>query len=103
LDFDGSEMFLVKSDDWSYEKEWRMFAPLREADRQLPLEDGSTLSLFTFPISCIRSITLGARASTIIRDRVKNLAATSKDHEIAVFQANPSKSHFMLDFEKLAI
>jgi len=103
LDFDGNELFLVKSDDWSYEKEWRMFAPLENADRELSLDDGITISLFKFPLSCVRSVTIGSRAATNIRDRIKALASSSKDHEITVYQAAPSKSHFMLDFEKLAI
>ena len=103
IEFDGSELFLVKSDDWSYEKEWRVFAPLDHANRKIVLEDGTNLCLFSFPTQATRSITLGARSPKSVRDRVLSLAADSKDHQIAVYQATPSQSHFMLDFERLAI
>lgn len=102
IDFDGNELFLVKSDDWSYEKEWRMFAPLHEADREIPTRD-SAVCLFKFPIESIKSITMGARAPDYLQSTICAFSINSRNHPITVFQATPSQSHFMLDFEKLAI
>jgi len=102
INFEGNELFLVKSDDWSYEKEWRIFAPLHEADRQIQVGNG-TISLFNFPIEAIKSITIGARAPDYVQSTVCAFAVNSRSHPITVFQAAPSQSHFMLDFEKLAI
>ena len=102
IDFDGTELFLVKSDDWAYEKEWRIFAPLGEADREVQA-GGNTVSLFTIPIDCIKSVTIGARAPDYVQSAVCAFAINSRAHKISVYQAIPSPSHFMLDFEKLAI
>lgn len=102
IDFDGSELFLVKSDDWSYEKEWRIFAPLNDADRKIEV-DGTMIHLFNFPIASIKSITIGARASEHVRSRICAIASGPGDHRFPVYQSTPSKSHFMLEFERLAI
>lgn len=102
IDFDGNELFLVKSDDWSYEKEWRIFAPLHEADREIPAGDG-TVALFKLPIESIKSITIGARASSFVQSTICAFAINSRSHHISVYHAVPSQTHFMLDFEKLAI
>jgi len=102
IDFDGNDLFLVKSDDWSYEKEWRIFAPLHEADREIPAGDDK-IALFKLPMESIKSITIGARASSHVQSTICAFAINSRSHHISVYQAVPSQSHFMLDFEKLAI
>jgi len=59
-DLSGAEMFLVKSTDWAYEKEWRIMRPLADAEtvadaQQLPVH------LFRYSSDAIKEIIFGAK------------------------------------------
>ncbi|WP_206208233.1 DUF2971 domain-containing protein [Xanthomonas oryzae] len=48
IDLDGTEMFLVKSKEWSYEREWRILRPLKDAQNVVnasPLKNPQTTSI----------------------------------------------------------
>jgi hypothetical protein len=74
-DLEGSEVFLVKSSHWSYEREWRIFRPLSDADKELTIPAGR-LYLFQIPADAISGVILGARAPENLRqllhDQVSN-------------------------------
>lgn len=54
------EQFLIKSNDWAYEAEWRMLMPLSMASQKIG--DGpDAIHLFKFPASIIKTIVLGCQ------------------------------------------
>jgi Protein of unknown function (DUF2971) len=59
---DGDALLITKGAKWSYEKEWRMLVPLRDATRSLTIA-GDTVHLFAFPPDALQRIILGAHAS----------------------------------------
>jgi len=74
----------TKSECWSYEKEWRMFMPKGNKVYSIPGQ--------------IKSITFGARASTMDIDIVKQLI-TSKN--IDLYKAVLKESEFGIKLEKI--
>lgn len=69
---DGDALLVMKGTKWSYEREWRMLVPLRDATRSLKI-GGDTVHLFTFPPEALRGIILGAYATAPLEDAVRNL------------------------------
>lgn len=58
--------FLTKSEEWSYEKEWRIILPVNQQ-----------IHLISFPPDCITSIILGSRISAAHRQQIKDLLNSS--------------------------
>jgi|SRR5215213_2583841 len=69
---DGDALLVTKGTKWSYEREWRMLVPLRDATRSLKV-GGDTVHLFAFPPEALRGIILGAHATVTLEDSVRNL------------------------------
>jgi Protein of unknown function (DUF2971) len=96
LEFDGADLFLVKSDHWDYEREWRILRPLEEAEVVNP---GSPfdIHLFKIPPSAIKTVILGARMTKDSVDVIANSIRTigSLGH-IQLQRAMLDKSHFKL-------
>jgi hypothetical protein len=69
---DGDALLVTKGTKWSYEREWRMLAPLRDATRSLKV-GGDTVHLFAFPPDALKGIILGANATPILEAAVRNL------------------------------
>lgn len=93
---DGVDVFLVKSEQWDYEREWRVLRPLSEAttiDRKL------SMHLFKFPTDALKEIIFGARISDQLKSELINLvrADTSLQH-LRLRQSLPHDEHFMLRF-----
>jgi hypothetical protein len=59
---DGDALLITKGTKWSYEREWRMLVPLRDATRSLTI-GGDTVHLFAFPPDALQGVILGAHAS----------------------------------------
>jgi hypothetical protein len=98
-DFDGVDVFLVKSGHWAYEREWRIFRALREANLVIPAEPHS-FHLFSFPPDALRSLILGARATSDTVAAVKDvLLANSNFKHVRLRRARADDSHFLLRIE----
>lgn len=69
VDLEASDMFLVKSNHWLYEREWRIFMALSEADVVADI-DATKIYLFEIPTPAITGVILGARAPTQLREAV---------------------------------
>lgn len=98
-DFDGVDVFLVKSGHWSYEREWRIFRSFQEANSVTHAEPYS-FHLFSFPPDALRSVTLGARATPETKTSAKKILAAS--HELSHVKlrcARADDSHFLLRIE----
>jgi len=95
-DTTGMEWFETKSDDWAYEKEWRMMRILRDAESQLEAVP-HPVCLFSFPPDAIVEIVVGLRSSPELRDRLR---AVSKGFPSAkVFQAHEHSSEYSLQLK----
>jgi len=69
---DGDALLVTKGTKWSYEREWRMIIPLRDATRSLTI-GGDTVHLFSFSPEALRGIILGAHTTLTIEASVQNL------------------------------
>lgn len=83
-DLSGIEMFLVKSTDWAYEKEWRIMRPLADSEN---VADAQPLSvhLFRYSSDAIKVVVFGAR-----------LLQPTKSALLEVLAAQPALRHVVL-------
>jgi hypothetical protein len=97
--------FLTKSEDWSYEQEWRMLLPLSEAGKVISATPYA-VHLFDVPPKAISAVIFGAQMSKEDRVHVlKSLEAPALKHVVAK-QAVLSSRHFSLELspaEPLAV
>lgn len=97
------ELFLVKSEEWAYEKEWRLMLPLNDADKVISCEPHD-IHLYQLPFSAIKSVILGHRST----DKTKNavieaLTNESNKSHISLHQASIDEREFKLNFHKVNI
>jgi hypothetical protein len=89
----GTEWFETKSDEWAYEKEWRMMRVLQDAESRL---EGvpHPICLYGFPADAVVEIVAGLRSSPELRDRLRTM---SKGYPKAkLFQAQEHSSEYAL-------
>lgn len=86
----GFEEFLQKSDEWIYEKEYRMFMPLTFANTSFVI-DSQIISLFEIPEAAITRVILGFRSE---------ISKILMDFSIAI-DINPKLSHIKLEVGEL--
>jgi Protein of unknown function (DUF2971) len=69
----GAEWFETKSDEWAYEKEWRMLRVLQDVECRL---EGAPhpICLFSFPTDAVVEIIAGLRCSLELRERLRTLS-----------------------------
>jgi hypothetical protein len=72
----GTDIFLTKTSDWAYEREWRMIAPLGTDIHNPPGDD--EVILFEFPPSALREVIVGARATSGLRANLQHAIATDQ-------------------------
>jgi hypothetical protein len=83
----GPEVFLTKDKSWSYEREWRMLAPLSGAAEVLGSQD-DPVHLFQLPGAVIKSVIIGARASYELKTRLTSvLDSKSSFAHVKLYQA----------------
>jgi len=98
MEMEGPEFFLVKSDHWLYEHEWRILRPLSEAARTLENNDG-IVHLFNYPGEIVRRVILGARASPRTAEAIREVLSANPEYKsVQLQQAFPDPSHFLLRF-----
>lgn len=95
-DLDGTEIFLVKSKEWSYEREWRVLRPLQDAYTVVNANN-EDIHLFELPPESIKAVILGARASTTLADQARlAVSCTSGMSHVKLFKCVPDESCFAL-------
>lgn len=72
-DTTGEEWFETKSDEWAYEKEWRMMRVLQDAQAHRDTAP-HPICLFGFPADAITEIVVGLRSSRGLRNRLRTLS-----------------------------
>lgn len=71
------DSFLVKSNDWKYEQEWRMLMPTAKANKVVK-EGEVDIFLYEVPKVAITKVILGCRASENLLESVKQLKQENK-------------------------
>jgi hypothetical protein len=88
LDMSPSDIFLLKSEKWRYEEEWRMLQRLEngkrlEKDGKAILDDeGQPIYLFPVPPSCIIGVIFGSRVSQKNRGKIMHVLSTDLTHTL---------------------
>ncbi|MCH8823861.1 MAG: DUF2971 domain-containing protein [Planctomycetes bacterium] len=94
VDHSGVEFFLVKSEHWSYEREWRIMRPLPEADRVISAAP-HTIHLFKFPPDAVVEIILGSRLGPVPRSNIEKLVKDDARYKhVEVLHAVPDEREF---------
>lgn len=101
--FDGVDVFLVKSSHWAYEREWRIMRALQDASERV--DDCGTahpVHLFAFPPSAVVEVVLGARMAEANREKLLNLVLSdSRYMHVRVHEARPHESLFRIVLREL--
>ncbi|WP_260563522.1 DUF2971 domain-containing protein [Alteromonas sp. KS69] len=92
-------MFLTKSIDWEYEKEWRMCSVLEDCDKTIDSKP-YPIHLFKFPESAVKEVILGACMENSVKDNLLSLVRDKYAH-ISVKQAKVSSEEFSIGFVDL--
>jgi hypothetical protein len=85
-DLDINTPLLTKSIHWAYEKEVRIIMGLHNADKTID----NNIYLFKIPASCLKSVTLGCKASQKLRDNTLEIIHSNENlrhitlHESAI-------------------
>jgi hypothetical protein len=88
--------FLVKSKEWEYEKEYRIFREFRHCEAEC--KNGKTVYLCRLPKNAVKAVYLGIRIEEKARE---GIMAAARPRGISIFQAKLSRSRFALEFEPL--
>ena len=99
----GVDVFLVKSQAWEYEQEWRIMRPLVEAS-EIISADRFPIHLFEYPPSAVVEIILGARIHEADRTEILNIVKHNKHFShVEVFQALPNDMKFKIEIVKCRV
>lgn len=99
----ATEMFLVKSEHWSYEREWRILRAFVDASQVIP-QPNYPIHLFVFPHEAVTSVILGARIEPEVEKRVRQfLTVVSATGNVTLKRVVPDESHFVLRIRDEAI
>lgn len=91
-------IFLRKSPEWAYEREWRLVRPLAEAKDSLTRESSIPLCLFEVPLDSIRVIITGAQMISSEYQQICNYCnSTPKLTHMRVHHMLLSKEHYELE------
>ncbi len=96
VDLDMKAILLTKHDSWSYEREWKHFRPLPQANATIP---GSPLPicLFDFPPDSIKSVIFGALASDDMKAEIKAAIGFRQDlAHVMTFKMQLDKRQYKL-------
>lgn len=92
-------MFLIKSNHWEYENEWRIIYTLKQ------MYDIDNLELYhqNLHLPCISSVYLGYRIHPEIKKNILEICErnSTDNRKISVFHAKLSKSSYKIEFEKV--
>ena len=92
------KVFLMKSPEWAYEREWRLVRPLVEAVDTLPREGHIPLCLFEVPLDVVKVIITGSQMIPSEYQELCNFcAATPTLAHTRVHHILLSKEHYELE------
>lgn len=95
--FNIRDVFLCKSEDWSYEREYRMLLPLQKASKI-----DNKKYLYQIDPKLIKAIYCGCNMNQQDRTHIINtITMHSNLSHIEIYQAKLSEKHYRLNFEKI--
>jgi Protein of unknown function (DUF2971) len=103
LDISPSDIFLLKSEKWKDEEEWRMLQSLEngrrlEQEGEAILDDeGQLIYLFSFPSSCITGIIFGSRMSHQNKSKLLHVLSIEDYSHVKKYQAILDDRKFKLN------
>lgn len=94
-DIDSSikKILMTKHIDWHYEKEHRMIADLKKADKKI-----GEKHLFKIPHDAVKEIIIGHKAKETLKRKLYSFA---KKNDIKLYLAKPSRKTFDMEIEKI--
>lgn len=102
-DLDSPELFLCKSEHWSYENEWRILKPLKDASIVITVPSGG-VHLFSYPRDAIKSITLGMRAAENLKLALRNeIKARPELQGVDLYEAYADKTNYCVRRSRVAL
>lgn len=97
----GVKMFLTKSNEWSYEKEWRIMLPLEHSDKKIK-SIPHDIHLFKIPFSAISKVIIGARATQETVQEIKEaILVNSELNHITLCKMLIDDKRYELKMEKI--
>lgn len=103
LRINAGDIFLVKSERWKDEMEWRMLQPLKSGSRleksgeTVLDDDGQPIYLFTLPPACIKGIIFGSRMPQDDRREFSSVLSTDHYSHVKRYQAILNVKKFELN------
>lgn len=95
----ASEMLLTKSEHWSYEEEYRMFAKSEAAAQVVKDIDGNDIYLFDFPPKSVSEIIFGYQMPNRQKETIASIVKLQYANA-RLFETRISSTEFDLDIER---
>lgn len=93
--------YLIKSDEWKYEQEWRMFATVQNAAKQI-INNDSIYDLYKLPSNAIKRIILGCQANPKFIGLMTEVIKTEPRYShVVITKARRSNSKFAIEVDDL--
>lgn len=100
-DMCSTDMFLLKSNDWKYEQEWRICSVLIDANT-INEQVSPTAYLFNLPGSAITEVIVGANADEALITSINEILNNDSElSHVKLKRAKVSKCEFSLEFDDL--
>lgn len=94
-----TEIFFMKSEHWSYEKEWRMIEQLSECENIIHSEP-QNIYLFPFPKDCIKGLIFGCRIQVETKQKLISIISSDADYShLKIQQAEKDEQEYKLNFK----
>ncbi|WP_146143863.1 DUF2971 domain-containing protein [Photobacterium phosphoreum] len=101
VDMSGTDLFLLKSNIWEYEQEWRICSILTDADTIIS-SNIPHIHLFKFPPDAVKEIIIGVNASDFLIETIISLVKQNLElNHIKIKCASVSETSYTLKFSNL--
>jgi hypothetical protein len=92
----SADLFQTKSQEWEYEREWRMMRALDEATKRIP-QMPYDICLFDFDPGAVREIIVGMRAEASLFAEIHRLALLLPQAALLVAREHPSEYSIQIE------
>ncbi len=90
--------FCIKSKDWRYEQEWRVFRQLNESDNQVN-NGNETVYLFDLPPESVKRVVMGCRMERKKRQELKDIVSANPAlRDVQIQEAKLDLDTFRLEY-----
>lgn len=101
FEIDTIDDLLSKSDDWSYECEWRILMALEDSDSKVQ-QQPYDVYLFKIGFDAVGSVRIGARASDVSKKRIMSAIESNPElTKLPVYQMKLDEEQFKVNAERI--